>query len=321
MADKRRAANSRLDYAASVTPKWIKMFPDGQLILAEYEPHKLHLHNSNGEHILTLKYDDRARFDHVVISPDNKWFLALDNKTNTVTRHWIGPESKLATKYTPEDKIINAMDLSADGKVLVVGFDNGMASARNPATLRFVTGYAVPDEYDVFTAMRFIGNDYKTLALGTRLGKLHLWNVKSQRRVVIFSLSAEKGAVTQIESNQDGSRLLYVTSENYVAVVNAETGEVLHSKSFGEKAVKNIAFLGDEVFLVHLERKSKTSLQRSVFVQNYVTDTIHLINTIQDDIIGVSVASQNFRVATLNGQGVVDVWEGSEYEDKILASA
>ncbi len=230
--------------------------PDGSKILAGYERSgKAYLWDTWSEKLIRTFQSNSGMKKAVAFMPDGENML-LTASDYSVSLIGIDEKQTLedfidgGTEYTGHKREIFDLDISADGKMLVSGSNDGTAKVWDLATGReiqsigkeFQRVIVEPRRYSTSRTIFFTEfiDDGKQLILGDHNGTIRIWDVKQQEES--FRLDDHISPITEWAINPTHSEALIGCSDGTVKLQDLQRGDIIRTFGAHYDYVTDVAF-------------------------------------------------------------------------------
>ena len=243
-----------------------------------------------------------AAINNITTDPERSVLLALEGLSFTHTRE--AEEAlhqsllSLRTKLTMQQPdVLESVDYSSDGKLLLTSSDDGTArvwSVETGRELFILSGHSDWVNEAVFSP------DDKQIATAGNEGVAKIWDVETRKE--LFTLIGHTAFVSRIAFSPDGKYLATGSGDNTVKIWNVSTGEEIQTLYGHTRWVNSIAFSSDSTQL---------AASSSTMLIVWDTTTGGELLSIKDAFQSVAVSPDGTQLAAGTISGAIKVYDAT----------
>jgi WD40 repeat protein len=240
----------------------------------------------------------RARY-----TPNGKYVFGAD-EVGTVVR--IGRNGSTTKRKLARDSLAQTIDPAPDGSMAVVV---PQEPAKTVLFAKFGSSEApsLRPSADELTAARWNPNDGRAQIVGgTARNTLELWSTSTGRRTTV-NLGDRRFAVQALEYSEDGSRIVSISENGGIRLINAADGEV--EKSWTAPRSNTVDISSDGRYVVTAGDDQKVR----IWDTEHVNRPVHVLAQAGSrgfiETVALSVDEESTRVAATTVEGFAYVWD------------
>jgi WD40 repeat protein/DNA-binding XRE family transcriptional regulator len=219
--------------------------PDGKILAAADAKSNVTLWDATSEEKLFSWLAHTTRINALAFSPDSTHLVTASDDYKARVWNILDTKNPHLLTTLELSAEIKSIAFHSDGKLLLLGLNNGIARLRdlsNETDVATLSGHT-----DAISSVAFSPNG-DSVATASLDGTAKVWDSKTGRE--LFTLSGHTNAVTMVAFSPDGKRIATVGRDGAAKLWNAGTGQEELTLPGDEAALTGVAFSPDGKRLV-----------------------------------------------------------------------